>query len=129
MIEYRKNITRAMLKAERDTLFVFGDNFQEVGLGGQAKEMRGEPNAVGIPTKRKPTMTASAFLSDADSMEWAERADVALRRLFDHRGLIVWPLYGIGTGRARLYTKAPRIAKAIDKLQEILALPLPEDDQ
>lgn len=43
MIEYRDHITRAMLRAEPEKLFVFGDNFVRTGFGGQAKEMRGEP--------------------------------------------------------------------------------------
>ncbi|KKL05458.1 hypothetical protein LCGC14_2605850, partial [marine sediment metagenome] len=56
MIEYRDHITRQMLRDEPDTLFVFGDNMQRRGLGGQAFAMRGEPNAVGIPTKIFPSM-------------------------------------------------------------------------
>jgi hypothetical protein len=120
MIEYRKYITRAMLRAEPDTLFVFGDNFLERGLGGQAKQMRGEPNAVGIATKRKPSMKEGAFLSDADSIEWARHSDKSFRRLFAHDGLIVWPSDDIGTGRAQLQERAPMIAKAIDSLQFVL---------
>jgi len=51
-IRTEKHITRQMLRAEPGTLWVFGDNLQRKGLGGQAKEMRGEPNAIGIPTKK-----------------------------------------------------------------------------
>jgi hypothetical protein len=36
-----KFITSEMLRSERATLFVFGDNMTERGLGGQAREMRG----------------------------------------------------------------------------------------
>lgn len=62
---YVKYITRQMMRAEPTTLFVFGDNLAQVGYGGQAKEMRGEPNAVGIPTKRKPSRTApDEFFTD-----------------------------------------------------------------
>lgn len=121
MIEYRSRITRKMLRAEPDTLFVFGDNFLRRGLGGQARAMRGEPNAVGIATKRKPTMKANAFFTDADSMAWARHSDTALRRLFLHPGLIVWPTAGIGTGLAELEKRAPMIAKAISRLQFALA--------
>ena len=121
MIEYRDFITRKMLQTEPDVLFVFGDNFLERGLGGQARAMRGEPNAVGIPTKRKPTMKEDAFLTDADSFEWARRSDKALRRLFLHKGLIVWPTNGIGTGLAQLEKRAPMISKAIGKLQLVLS--------
>lgn len=70
MIEYRKFITRQMLRDEPEKLFVFGDNFGRVGFGGQAKEMRGEPNAVGVLTKRFPSMVHAAFLTDDDYDNW-----------------------------------------------------------
>ena len=54
MIIYQKFIYRSDLKANPSVLYLFGDNLQRVGLGGQAKEMRGEPNAVGIATKKAP---------------------------------------------------------------------------
>jgi hypothetical protein len=46
-----KHITREMVRADPSTVFVFGDNMARNGLAGQAKEMRGEPNAIGVPTK------------------------------------------------------------------------------
>jgi len=120
MIEYREWITRRMLRDEPDKLFVFGDNMERKGLGGQAKEMRGEPNAVGIPTKRAPSMEPSAFLSDDDFGEWLVAVEGDKERLFEHIGTIVWPKAGIGTGLARLEETAPRISHAIDVLQEII---------
>lgn len=46
-----KRFTRADLQAHPARLYVFGDNFQQRGLGGQTKECRGEPNAIGILTQ------------------------------------------------------------------------------
>ena len=106
-----------MLRDEPDTLFVFGDNMQRVGLGGQAAEMRGEPNAVGIPTKKYPSMEPSGFLSDLDLASWRIECEHEIRRLKNHEGKIVWPKAGIGTGRARLNSKAPKIMKAINTLE------------
>lgn len=54
MLRKQKFITREDLQANPDTLYVFGDNERRRGYGGQAKAMRGEPNAVGVRTKRKP---------------------------------------------------------------------------
>jgi hypothetical protein len=54
MIIYQKYIKREDLRANPTVLYVFGDNEARTGLGGQAKEMRGEPNAVGIATKASP---------------------------------------------------------------------------
>lgn len=121
MIEYRDYITRQMLRDEPDTLFVFGDNMQRTGFGGQAKEMRGEPNAVGIPTKKSPSMRPEAFFSDYDLAAWRLAAVGDVRRLRNHKGTIIWPKYGIGTGRARLRHHAPKIMDAIDALKEELS--------
>lgn len=115
-IEHRAHITRAMLKAEPNKLFVFGDNMIRKGMGGQAAEMRGEPNAVGIPTKVLPSMATNAFLSDHDFDEWYTEAFKDIRKLQQFTGTIVWPKQGIGTGRARLYVSSPKIARYLANL-------------
>lgn len=123
MLEYRERITREMLQAEPDTLFVFGDNMVRRGFGGQAKEMRGEPNAVGIPTKRHPTMRNNAFFTDADFGEWWPVARFEFKRLAEHhkmRASIVWPAAGIGTGLAKLETAAPKIFNTIEAWRKSL---------
>ena len=40
-------ITRDDLRANRDLIYVFGDNVERAGRRGLAREMRGEPNAHG----------------------------------------------------------------------------------
>jgi hypothetical protein len=115
-IEYRTWISRRDARENLDVLFVFGDNFAQSGLGGQAKELRGEPNAVGIPTKRSPTWAEDAFLTDADLEEWRAKAAPAFDRIKAHSqsgGLVVWPMSGIGTGLAELPKRAPAIMEAI----------------
>lgn len=112
MIRYEPFITRAMVRAEPDTLWVFGDNLRRTGLGGQAKEMRGEPNAVGIPTKHWPSNNRNAFFSDRDFETFKAAALPDFIRLADHLragGVVVWPADGVGTGRARLKESSPRI--------------------
>ncbi len=109
MIEYRNYITRSMLQAEPDKLFVFGDNIHRKGYGGQAKEMRGEPNAVGIPTKVYPRMDEGAFFTNKDLAVVIQHSCEDFQRLADHKGIIVWPTAGIGTGYACLKEKAPKI--------------------
>ena len=111
-LERRKWITREMLQAEPDTLFVFGDNLTRVGMGGQAKEMRGEPNAVGLPTKRLPTNDPLGFLTDADlkEVQFASNDDVGRLIMAVMQGkTVVWPEDGIGTGLAGLQEHAPLI--------------------
>ena len=119
-IEYRNNITRQMLKDEPEVLFVFGDNMQRWGKGGQAYHMRGEPNSVGIPTKRTPKGGLSAFFIDDDYFSWLKESEKDILRLKQHTGKIVWPLYGIDTGRARLKQSSLRIYEAIKQLEEEL---------
>lgn len=118
-----KIITRAMLRAEPDTLFVFGDNIAGAGLGGQAKVMRGEPNAVGIPTKWLPSLSAVAFFTDADFEHVKPKIEVQFRMLADHLrngGKVVWPEDGIGTGLAELPARAPAIYALIQTWRELL---------
>jgi hypothetical protein len=119
-IRTEKYITREMLRAEPDTLWVFGDNLQRKGLGGQAKEMRGEPNAVGIPTKKAPGMHPVDFFNDRDFDRYLDARAHDLMRLVHHLrcgGDVVLPADGLGTGRARLKQSAPKVW---DQLQEDL---------
>lgn len=124
-IEYRKFITRDMLKAEPDTLFVFGDNLLGEGYGGQAREMRGEPNAVGIPTKKMPSNAPDAFFRDADFEAACDAALRPLHTLLVHiagGGTVVWPEDGIGTGLADLANKSPSVWRLICGLELLLTL-------
>lgn len=117
---YIKKYTRAYIKAHPDWLFIFGDNLDRSGFGGQAAEARREQNAIGIATKRKPTMEASAFFVDADYDEWFEAEKRTMQRLMaaSQAGrTIIWPLDGIGTGLARLEKNAPAIWNDIESLR------------
>lgn len=109
---HEKFITRSMMRNEPDTLFCFGDNLEQKGFGGQAKEMRGEPNAIGIPTKRKPSNAKDAFFTDDDYPEvWPiifEKYEL-LRVHMQNGGDVVWPADNIGTGLAKLETRSPLI--------------------
>ena len=110
-ITYAPRIERADLRTNPDTRFVFGDNYMRKGLGGQAKEMRGEPNAIGIATKWAPSRHASAFFNDArfDFNAGIIDRDLALiEQALTSGRTIVFPMSGIGTGRASLEDEAPR---------------------
>lgn len=105
-------ITRDDLKNNRRTVYVFGDNLEERGFGGQAKAMRGEPNAFGIPTKRSPSHHPSAFFYDADFSLVRPLIDERFHLLetyLQQGGTVVFPADGIGTGLADLPRHAPQI--------------------
>lgn len=111
-IEYTVFYTRTEIKANPDKLYVFGDNFEQKGFGGQAKEARDEPNSIGIPTKRRPSFAESAYLTDNDYAEWWAITEPALNRI-DHalknNRIVVFPEAGVGTGLAELSDRAPKI--------------------
>lgn len=115
MIICQKFIHRADLRANRHATYVFGDNSQRQGLGGQAAEMRGEINAFGIPTKHAPGMSYADFFHDDEAGDilplWEEAFDELKRR-----PLVIWPLDGIGTGRALLAVHAPTLADRLHAL-------------
>src|SRR4051812_17826964 len=101
-IERMTWITRDDVQANPDKVFLFGDNLERVGMGGQAGAMRGEPNAVGVPTKKTPTMGPDAFFTDEeyDNNCWAIRQALSAAYAHAHvKGqVIVVPADGLGTG-------------------------------
>ena len=106
-----------------DKVFVFGDNLQGTGTGwksGQAV-IRGEPNAYGIPTKKKPTMNRDAFMTDLEYESNVKAIDAAIAKIPKDRDLVM-PLAGIGTGRALLKQNAPKtwsyLQQELRKLQK-----------
>ena len=102
-----------------DLLFVFGDNMLGFGMGGQAI-IRSEPNAFGVPTKRKPAMSPGSFFSDANDrdLNWVlKRIGTMWRKLEDGQVFVV-PVndkgdVSLGLERAKLPEKAPIIYAAI----------------
>jgi len=76
-----KWITRALVREHRDRIFLFGDNLAWQGFGGQAAAMRGEPNVIGIPTKKLPSNSENAFFMDAEFEQNKAAIDQAFERL------------------------------------------------
>ena len=105
-----RRLTREFIRSHPDALFLFGDNEAREGFGGQAKEARGEPNAVGVRTKAEPSNRASAFWREEDHDRQARLIDEDLAPAFDavRAGRTVFvPADGLGTGRAGLPERAP----------------------
>jgi hypothetical protein len=116
MLVYRtdKIITRDKIKENPDVLYLFGDNTVRQGLGGQAKEMRGEVNTVGIVTKLYPNDRQDTFYCDEDFYLWLEVFSADIKNLAEkinsgkYKALVIPQ---IGVGLADLPNKAPKIWK------------------
>lgn len=121
-------ITREYVRANPDKMFLFGDNLERRGYGGQAAAMRGEPNALGVPTKKSPNNSAGVFFSDNEFEQNKAAIDAAFheisRSLLDSIRVIVIPSDGLGTGRAQLDRIAPRTFAYLQ--QKIVELSSPE---
>ena len=117
-----ENYTPELLKANPNKLFLFGDNNQRKGKGGQAI-IRDEPNAIGISTKLIPSNTADAFMSDDQLADNKAVIDSDIKKAKEkaekESKTIVLPKGGFGTGLAALATKAPQTFAYLNKrLQE-----------
>jgi hypothetical protein len=124
-IRRAKTIRRSDLQGNPGTLYVFGDNMQRKGRKGQAAEMRGEPNAVGIPTKWLPAKTGNAYFTDEswNSHDVKSAVEDAFRKLEAHLASgrnVVLPADGIGTGLAELPTRAPSLFARLERWIAIL---------
>lgn len=104
------------LRNNSDKIYIFGDNTEGWGKGGQAI-VRDEPNAFGISTKDSPTQ----FMSDDNFEANKAKIDADIAAIKADGRPIVFPEDGIGTGRADLQNKAPRtwayLQKELNKLK------------
>lgn len=108
-----------LVQENPDLLFVFGDNLEQKGTGGQAC-IRYAENSYGIPTKVEPTMDEQrAFFRDEFMELNALVFASCIEELRDHlqRGkTIVFPSTGLGNGYAQLYKRAPKSWELLNKM-------------
>jgi len=113
-IEYMDFITRKIVQENPDKIFVFGDNDLREGYGGQAKEMRGEKNTIGIVTKKEPFSNEDSYYTDDEFELNKKKINIDIKNIINEikKGkTIVFPTNGIGTGLAKLKEKAPKTYK------------------
>lgn len=109
-VEVQKHISREDCKNNPLKTYVFGDNEWRKGMGGQAKAMRGEPNAIGVRTKAKPSQEPDSFWSDETLEENVMKVNAdfieIIFRLKQGR-TVVFPEDGLGTGLSELQKRGP----------------------
>jgi hypothetical protein len=98
--------TTALLKANPDKIYVFGDNITQTGKGGQAI-IRDEENAFGIPTKVSPNTYEKAYFTDKMYEGAVFLIDTAIEKIKADGRTVVFPKDGLGTGLAKMQEKAP----------------------
>jgi hypothetical protein len=113
-IVFQKFIHRRNLREFPNCRYVFGDNVRRAGFGGQATEMRGEPNAIGVVTKWAPSMSRTAFFDDTlECKELVLKDLMRVQEALDEGRTVVVPSDGIGTGLSRLPDLAPNLDRFI----------------
>lgn len=119
ILQYR--IYRSDLELNPDVHYCFGDNEERVGMGGQAKECRGEHNAIGICTKKTPGVDESAYYTDEEmerNIGQIAKDFAPVLGLLEDGKTVVIPTEGFGTGLAELKERAPRTLAFIETLVE-----------
>jgi hypothetical protein len=114
-IVYQKHFSTQDCNDNPHRLYVFGDNLQRRGRGGQAV-IRDCDNAVGLATKHFPTMNDNAFFSSIDKQTvLKEIQDVKDAMIIGEYEELVLPSDGLGTGRAMMKEKCPDLLDIINK--------------
>lgn len=114
METYKGFWTRNEVAKQSDKIFLFGDNTHDrtvtkhIPKSTQAV-IRGLPNAVGIDTKRNRGLTTHSYFTDADYDIFTKHVDEVIEYVKQSKKVIVVPADGIGTGKAMLQQKAPKL--------------------
>lgn len=114
--------TRQSCEKDSLSLYIFGDNDEKKGRKGQAV-IRGLPNAMGVPTKQRPSMHITAFYLDIDYERQCEKIKAAVDQILlsvcSYQRVIL-PEDGLGTGLADLPNKSPKTyAFLLEQLERI----------
>ena len=113
---------RAEVAKDTDHVYLFGDNTNDrvttkyVPKSTQAV-IRGLDNAIGIDTKKNRGTAPSSYFTNADFAKFKKQVDEAIAAAKATGKRIVIPADGIGTGKAMLKEKAPKL---FEYLQEQL---------
>ena len=120
---FKGNWTRDQVAEQSDKVFLFGDNTQDRTITKYVPSMtqaviRGLDNAIGIDTKKDRGTEKSSYFTDEDFEEFKKQINEAIKQAIDSGKIIVIPEGGIGTGKAQLKERAPKL---YNYLQEQLA--------
>ena len=108
---YSGRWTRDEVQRDSRRLYVFGDNDQRVGNGGQAV-IRHLPNSIGLRTKSAPGIEPGDYWTDDDfarnCIHFEQDITYIFRHAYAYNLEIVLSEGGYGTGLAYLSENAPK---------------------
>ena len=117
IVLFQRMMYRVDLRMNPTVLYLMGENERGYGMGGQAKEMRDEPNMRPIRTKRAPGITENCYWTDDDYERQIGLIDHDFEKLLREcapHTIVVCPLnptgdnIGLGAGMSQLPVRAPR---------------------
>jgi hypothetical protein len=103
-----------------ERVFVFSDNIEREGIGGQAI-IRNCENSFGIRTKKRPKNSPGSFFTDRDYIHYRNLVNHDMQNLYElnKEHPIALSANGYGTGLAKLYLTAPKcFSYLVTKLNE-----------
>nr|DAG91952.1 MAG TPA: hypothetical protein [Crassvirales sp.] len=119
------NWARQDVASQTSKVFLFGDNTNDrvnthyVPTMTQAV-IRGLDNAIGIDTKKNRGTSEDSYFTDEDFDTFKAQVDEAIQKAIDSGKTIVIPEGGIGTGKAQLEKRAPKLFSYLqDKLSAL----------
>lgn len=120
--EFKGFWTREQVMKEVDKVFLFGDNTNDrvntkyIPSSTQAV-IRGLNNAIGIDTKKDRGTSPTSYFTNTDFEVFKKQVDQVIEQAKQSGKTIVIPVDGIGTGKAMLKERAPKL---FDYLQQEL---------
>ena len=95
-----------------DTLFIFGDNLERVGMGGQAV-IREQRNSLGFATKKAPGGAKEDYFTDDEYEENCKIIDEEIEKIKKYAEeykykAIAFPFMGLGTGLSEMPLRCPQ---------------------
>lgn len=107
----------AKCKQTPDDIFIYGDNFDRAGTGGQAK-IRFCDNAIGLASKIHPTRAEDAYFTPSHMHDFESEIKRFHSLVTPHlrAGKTVWwPADGVGTGLSEMPTRSPNLYEKLCK--------------
>jgi len=123
-------VTRDRVRAGKLFLFAFDDDEMRLTEGGLAAQCRGEPNTIGIRTRRAPGSAPDSVWVDTDIARYQQVLDEDFQLLIswvEAGGPVFLPKAGLGNLAPRLVDTAPRtylfLQKKVKELRAAAAQP------